>query len=90
MRYATEAECGALATAKANIEEARRLIGEACLELVMADGGELALCVAEKLRDIESTVGYASYNLLTPQPEWLGGSIEENAVRYRWPHGVNK
>ena len=87
MKLATVEDCVVLRAAARRVEEAHRLLGEACYELII-HASELTLAAAEELRKIEETVGYVPYNLLTPQSEWLGGSQEENANRYRWPNGL--
>lgn len=87
MKLATDEDRLALANAEHLVREAHRLLGEACYDLIL-HGSELTLAAAEELRKVEADVGYAPYSLLTPQPEWLGGKIEENANRYRWPHGL--
>lgn len=86
-KYATDAERAALASAKQKVEQAHRLLGEACLELITGNAGELALVAAQKLHAVEQEVGRASYDILSTQAEWLGGNVENHAVAYRWPHG---
>lgn len=87
VKLATDEDRLVLAVAERQVIEAHRLISEACFDLIM-HGSDLTLAAAEELRKIEEIVGYAPYSLLTPQSEWLGGNIEENANRYRWPHGL--
>lgn len=87
MKLVSPEECAVFATAKRQVAEAHRLIGQACIDLI-THGSEVTLAAAEALRKIEREIGFVPYNFLTPQSEWLGGSLEENAYRYRWPHGL--